>query len=289
VGGRLAVGGSFSSTGTYTIASAVLDSFTAPGNLALDVQTSITSGQLSLSSGNGFVRGGTVNTNVYNNGGGTVTTSGTNPINMTTTFTALQSYSTQLAAVSANSTVTAGGGASPIPSGDYLLQGTDPTLEVFSLPIADLATVLYFNVNPTATVLVNVTGTGTVTTTNSGTFYYQGGSYNQYINDGSDNMWSNVIFNFSQTTSLTLGGTFVGTVLAPNAAITSNGGRMVGGLIAKSYSGNSEFHDVLFTGGNLPAQATATPEPGTWAMIVTGVGCMVVSQIKRRGKSLGSE
>ncbi len=275
-GGRVAAGGNASFPGYYSVGQAILDSFTAPSNDTLDVDMSITAGPAGVYNGNAYEGvAGASYASVQS--GYSAKVGGASPIGVAGQVATLNTYSAQLAKQTANSTVTANGPGGP---NSFLLTGTDPTLEIFTLPIADLTDSLYFKVNPTATVLINVTGTGPVTTTNTGTFYYQGGSYQQFVGNTAT-MWENVLFNFSQATSITFGGSFVGTVLAANADVTGANGQLDGGLIAKSFNGSTEFHDLLFT-GTLPPM-TAAPEPGTWVMLILGTGLMALSRGVRRG------
>src|SRR5206468_1825717 len=122
--------------------------------------------------------------------------------------------------------------------------------------------------NPNATVVINVGGTGQTYTGGSG-FTVNGGSY------------QNVIVNYYQATSLTLGTSGItASLLAPFADVSKavSGGFFDGNFIAKSFtaqgnSANEEFHSNLFT-GTLP-QPTSTPEPGSLLLLAGGLGTMV--------------
>ena len=264
-GGRIAVGGTASFPGYYEVGDAILDSFTAPNNNTLDVNTNISAGPAQVFYGNNNSGGNAYQASLGNStavmmDGGQLTTGGADPINFASQFSFLTAYATQLGQLTANSTVTNNG------YGTITLTGTDPTLEIFDIPIADLggSNALDINVNPSATVLINVIGTS-VSTSNSG-FFLNG---TQTIGNGATG-YEHVLFNFYQATSINLGGTFQGTVLAPDASVTGGGGQLDGGLIAQSYSGNIEFHDLLFT-GSLPA---FVPEPSP--LILCGIGLVLV-------------
>jgi len=275
-GGRIAVGGTASFPGYYSVGDAILDTFTAPDNNTLDVNSNISTGPAQVYYGNNT---NSIAGNAYQAalgkstavmmGGGQLVTGGADPINFTAQFSFLSAYATQLSQLTANSTVSNNG------YGTITLTGTDPTLEVFDLPIADLggSNALAINVNSSATVLINVIGSSLITS-NSG-FFLNG---TQIIGNSATG-YEHVLFNFYQATSIQFGGTFQGTVLAPNAVTSGGGGQMDGGLIARSYSGNIEFHDLLFN-GNLPA---VVPEPSPF--LLCGAGLILVGLAGRRKRS----
>ncbi len=264
-GGRIAVGGTASFPNYYSIGQHIIDTFSAPNNDNLVVDASIASGPANVFNGNAYEGVAGASTAAMN--GGTLKVGGGSPISVAAQAVSLRAYATQLSQLTANSTVSVSGSS-------VTLTGTDSKLEVFSLPIADLGGTfnLNINVNPLATILINVLGTS-VTTSNSG-FFLNG---TQVIGDSALG-YQKILFNFYQATNINFGGTFQGTVLAPNADITGSNGQVDGGLIAKSFTGSSEFHDLLFT-GTLPAQ---TPEPGTWVMFMLGAGCVGLTRFKRR-------
>jgi len=114
------------------------------------------------------------------------------------------------------------------------------------------------SVNQGSTVLINVTGSGQT---------FQNG---QVFLNGVDA--SQVIYNFSDATSLTLAGSKnpFGTVLAPFANVSGGFGTLDGQLIAQSFNGNIEFHNVLFT-GELPA---SVPVPAAVWLFASALGLM---------------
>lgn len=87
-----------------------------------------------------------------------------------------------------------------------------------------------------------------------------------------------VIFNYSTATSLKLGSTgYATSLLAPGAAVVGGGGNFNGNFIALSFSGVTEFHTSSMFNGVLPlpstvanASVSATPEPGSWALMLGG-------------------
>ena len=277
-GGRIAAGGTVSFNGTYAVTQSLLDTFVPPLNDALVIDSNIISGNANLFHGNAYL--GALPKSVYMVGGGSVTVgggvagspigAGTSAVGVAAQAPSLIATSTQLSQLTANGTVANNG------YGTINLNGTDPTLDVFDLNISTLASGT-FNLNDpsTATVIINVIG-ASVTTTNWG-MYING----QGVNGDSTTGATKVLWNFYQATSLTFGGGFLGTVLAPNAdVIGTNGQQLDGGLIAKSFSGSTEFHDLLFT-GTLPPTST-TPEPAPFALC--GGALVLAGLVKRRRK-----
>lgn len=65
---------------------------------------------------------------------------------------------------------------------------------------------------------------------------------------------SNILYNFSNATEVTINGNFNGTILAPNAEVSSQSdpspGHLSGALIAKSFEGGLEFGYRPYRGGN---------------------------------------
>jgi choice-of-anchor A domain-containing protein len=91
--------------------------------------------------------------------------------------------------------------------------------------------------------------------------------------------YQNVIWNFTQATTLDLGNWY-GTILAPNAVLTqSSGGNLTGSVVADTFNMRGEVHVSTFQGSAANTQAllassvpAAVPEVGTWAMMVLGFG-----------------
>jgi choice-of-anchor A domain-containing protein len=270
-GGRMAVGGTASFSGTYAITQSILDNLTAPNNDSLVVDMGIVVGTANLFHGNAYV-GATGAGQVAFPGGGTLTTGGASPIGVAAQAPGLIAYSNQLSLISANGNINNNG------FGTITLTGTDPVLDVYDINIGLLGGNNTININNPvgATVLINVIGTSG-TTTGAGMFINGSGA-----NGDSTTAAQKVIWNFYQATGLTFGGSVLGTVLAPNANIIgTNGQQLDGGLIGKSFTGSTEFHDLLFT-GNLPAQV---PEPGSWGMFLIGITLVLIARSRNRAKA----
>jgi choice-of-anchor A domain-containing protein len=126
-----------------------------------------------------------------------------------------------------------------------------------------------------AWVIINVYTSGT-------TSYSIGPSSDTTVNPYSGNSYQltgdayaaeDILYNFSNATSLTLGYTVAGSVLAPDANVTG-GVDMVGSLVAASYNGGAEFHNAIFMG------PTYTPEPAPIACV--GLGLLGLAYLRRR-------
>lgn len=91
--------------------------------------------------------------------------------------------------------------------------------------------------------------------------------------------YQNVIWNFTQATTLDMGNWY-GTVLAPYATLTqSSGGNLTGTVVADTFNMNGEVHVSTFQGSAANTQAllansvpAAVPEAETWVMMVLGFG-----------------
>ena len=163
-------------------------------------------------------------------------------------------------------------------SGALDLIGTDAAINMFSIVGSELKDVTDLRISAPAgsTVLINVSG--------SGQSFKDGGVF---LNGGIDS--AHVIYNFFESVELTLfsGKNLKGSILAPNAAVSSNGysnGALDGQLIAQSYIASegevaTEFHNVLFD-GDIPVNPV--PVPAAIWLFGSAFGFIAV-RIGRRG------
>ena len=121
--------------------------------------------------------------------------------------------------------------------------------------------------DPTLTVIVNVFGDGGYTWNANA---IQG--LNASLND-------NVIWNFSDATSLTVNRMTHGSILAPFAAL-ANSADMEGSIVAGSFRQGGQVHLGTFN-GNIDF-TDPVPEPATWAMMILGFGLVGWTARRRR-------
>lgn len=141
------------------------------------------------------------------------------------------------------------------------LTATNPGLNVFNVPenIWEITSSKQIvNPNPNATLLINILGTDIAQA--------NGMSYNG--NGSPSTAHSKVLFNYPNATSLlTSNMAVLGSVLAPQAALTISGGGINGNGIAASalQQNGGEFHNFSFN-GDLPFNPP-TPEPTSAVML----------------------
>jgi choice-of-anchor A domain-containing protein len=91
----------------------------------------------------------------------------------------------------------------------------------------------------------------------------------------------NVLFNFYEAKDVSII-SFTGNVLAPYASVTGVYGQINGTVIAKDWSGTTEFHYVPFADTDTSAPV---PEPGTVIMLSSGLaGLAVLTKRTKRKK-----
>lgn len=117
------------------------------------------------------------------------------------------------------------------------------------------------------TTVINVSGSGTISR-----------------NFNSQSSATNIIWNFYDATSLTLGN-WQGTVLATNADfVKDTSGAINGTVVAKNVANYAEVHSYGFQ-GDLSSVTSAAPEPATWAMLILGFG-LIGAALRRRPASV---
>jgi choice-of-anchor A domain-containing protein len=239
--GDLAVGGDVSLM-NYSVAAGVAgDRSQTPNPAQL-----VVGGKLTAQNGGvGSNQAGTIYTNTAPSLTSFTATGGVKAQTLISSFSADATQYTNLA--SNLGTLTANGTTSSGSGNTLSFTGTVAGLNVFKVSGTQLANSQTINISaPTgSTVLIDVSGT-------SATF--QNGSVNE-----SGVGAASVFFNLYQATSVSLVGSKdpEGSILAPLAGVTGGFGAMHGQLIAGSYTGNTQFDSVQFTGNLTPVPLPA--------------------------------
>lgn len=271
--GTLFVGGNLISKG-YTVYTRTTGQVTLGGNTgALFVGGNITGGNVNVNNGGNVVVGGNVNATLNRNGGGTLTTGATIPVDdvkdaLLDLSADLATYATTPGA-SVNTldqnqkSLTSGAGGTGMFEHIAILNLTSAQ----GMSLLKGGTFKTLNRTPGVTLIVNIAGAGHDITTN----------FN--ILD------TNVLFNFFEATKLDVKTTFNFGILAPMANITATGGGTKGVIVGNNITQSTEFrpdgNKDIFTGKlPEPPEVNVIPLPaGVW-LLLGGLGALAA--VRRR-------
>jgi choice-of-anchor A domain-containing protein len=233
---------------------------TPSGFASLTVFGSTSGNPINLNDGGTAYVGGNKGAKIdFNSGGKYLTTAPAE--NISAFKSAFTTFSTSLAALTPTS-------VTPQTNNNEVFEAKPASdgVAVFDLTAKQLDAIPSFKIdlNGAKSVVINVSGTSIDFTAND----------ESGVNGADDIIW-----NFYQATSVTLGTQIGGSVLAPGANV-KNQNQIDGALVANSMTANGELHDYPYTGAS--PLISAAPEPSTWALMLSGVG--LAGLMFRRGR-----
>lgn len=269
------VEGSIVAAGNVTLSSysVNLKDQDAYGSYALVAGGSLSLNGGSILNGNTYVGGTTSLTSATT---ATTVQSGASPVNFAAVSSSLTQTSTALAQLSSTASAT-------LKWGGIYVTGSGSSVEVINLDASWLSSSTYYSLSGIAsgaTLIVNVTGSSAL---------LQGGysAFDAY----------NVVFNFVDATSLTIGTGANISILATNASVSGGSGVIDGTVVVKSWNSQVQINSsnafdatnvaslVLGT-GTASAAVSAVPETSPYAMMLGGLG--LLGFIARRRQKQGA-
>lgn len=128
-----------------------------------------------------------------------------------------------------------------------------------------------------------LSSSGSVTSA-SGSASFTNGNFNSIAGSGVTATATQLFFDFSQDSYLTIGnyaGTFTGFCLAGGGGFANCAGQSPVVFIAVRYPGDSEY----VTGSGSVLVGATVPEPATWALLITGFG-LTGAAMRRRNLAM---
>lgn len=241
VDGSALIGGNLSGASNYAV-----QGVTALNGAGLTVGGTISSGPISINNGGNFRFGGTVNTIVNRNGGGSSAFVTTISSEVSAAFAQATTVSSFFAGLSANGTLDGAGNmnASPV-----LLDGQ--RVAVYNLSPSMWAGLGQLNLNfgSADSVIINVNTAPGATVSFSAPPNFVGG-----LNQANS---SRILWNIPHAGVININNNFNGALIAPNAALNLLGGGLNGTVIVNSIPNQSaEIRRSVYT-GYIPTPASA--------------------------------
>jgi choice-of-anchor A domain-containing protein len=205
---------------------------------------------------------------------GTVQQGGASPVDFAAAKTQLSAESARLMNMTASGSTLYGTDKTGGWLGGIYLQGSNNSVEYFTLDSSKLTTGNAFQqlsldggFAAGSTIVLNIIGSATEIAL---------ANLNSLLGFSGHETLLNFASNISKITLGSLGAD--ATVLALNANVTANGGNVNGGIIAKSFTGSAQLN-----GGHIgtPSQtSTEVPEPGSLALLA--LGCVGLAATRKR-------
>jgi len=269
--GAAIVGGNFSGASVFTSSSALTPKNYADLTIfgsALTTVNKISNNDINLDNGGTAYIGRPATKNAEHINGKVIKT--TPPATISAFQTAFDSFSAALDGLKSTSSL-------PTPGNSEVISVTPASdgvavLDITSGQLESIGSYAYsFNLNKSKSLIINVDASATS---------YKVDFNGNYNNQGELSTGEDIIWNFYNATSVTLGTQIAGTILAPDANVTNNNA-IDGTLVAASWTGSGELHNDLYAGGS-PFSPSAAPEPTIWVLMLAGIGGLGL--ILRRGR-----
>lgn len=253
VDGSTLIGGNLVGTSNYTV-----QGVTNPNGVGLAVGGNVSGGTISVNNGGNFRFNGTVSS-IINLSGGNSALDPTIPAQVASAFSQVATISSSLALLAANGTLDNAGNLNAVPTN---LGGQ--LVAVYNLTPSQWSSLGQLNLNfgAASSVIINVLTPGSVSFVAPPNLL---GGFSQANS-------SRILWNIPNATSVTVGNSFNGAIIAPNADLKVLSGAINGTVVVNSISQQiSEIRRSTYTG--------YIPAPGTMSLL--GLAGLVAMRRRR--------